>query len=129
MSVLAKPYRLYAVTIHDATTRELCVPEYEIGVIKAAWRGVKVTTAPTNDVREVITDPAQAYRSLLNRYSKKHVEAFFPGPERLEGDMLAAAEKTAAWLVEKKKIEEAEVDRARKQIRDSTPKTTEQKAK
>jgi len=126
---LARPFRLYAVTIHDITTRELCVPEYEIGVIKAAWRGTKITTSATNDTREIVTDATQTYRGLLNRYSKKHVEAFFPGPERLENDMLTAAEKTAAWLVEKKKTEDADAERSRKQIRDSTPKVTENKAK
>ena len=110
---LARPFRLYAVTINDSTTREAVVPEYEIGVIKAGWRGVNVTAVVTNDVREIVCDPSTAYRSLLNRYNKDAVLSYFPGPERLAQDMGAAADKTEAWLKDKEAYEASEDKRVR----------------
>jgi len=110
---LSRKFRLYAVTIHDSTTREVIVPEHEIGVIKAGWRGVNVTAAVTNDVREILTDPPSAYRSLLNRYNKDAVAAYFPGPERLAQDMASAADKTDVWLKEKEAYEASEEKRIR----------------
>lgn len=97
---LTRKFRLYAVTIHDKTTREAIVPEHEIGVIRAGWRGINITAVATGDVREIIVDPTIAYNSLKNRYAKKAIDAYFPGPERLEQDMAAAADKTDAWLKE-----------------------------
>lgn len=97
---LARKFRLYAVTIHDKTTREVLVPEHEIGVLKAAWRGVDITSVPTNDVREIVIERGAAYQSLRNRYKPEAVAAYFPGPERLEQDMATAADKTDAWLAQ-----------------------------
>lgn len=116
---LTRKFRLYAVTIHDKTTREAIVPEHELGVIKAAWRpaGINVTSAITNDVREIVTDPAIAYRSLQNRYSQKAVAAMYPGPERLEQDMAAAADKTDAWLKQVAENEERAAAAARARAR------------
>jgi len=110
---LARTFRLYAVTIHDSTTREAIVPEYEIGVIIAGWRGTNVTNVVTNDTREIVCDPGTAYRSLLNRYNKDAVLSYFPGPERLAQDMDRAAEKTAIWLKEKEAYEASEEKRIR----------------
>lgn len=97
---LARKFRLYAVTIHDKTTREVLVPEHEIGVLKAAWRGTQITAKATNDTREIVVEPAAAYQSLKNRYKPEAVAAYFPGPERLEQDMAVAADKTDAWLAQ-----------------------------
>lgn len=95
---LARKFRLYAVTIHNKTTRETIIPEYEIGVVKAAWRGNQITAVVTNDIREIVMDSAAAYKSLMNRYKVEAVKSMFPGPERLEQDMETAADKTDAWL-------------------------------
>jgi hypothetical protein len=97
---LARKFRLYAVTIHDKTSREVHIPEHEIGVLKAAWRGAQITALPTNDVREIVTEPTAAYQSLKNRYKPEAVFQYFPGPERLEQDMATAADKTDAWLLQ-----------------------------
>ena len=58
MPLPVRKFRLYAVTIHDKTTREAIVPEHEIGVIKAGWRGTSVTAVETNDVRIAQSDQA-----------------------------------------------------------------------
>jgi hypothetical protein len=125
---LTRTFRLYAVTIHDSTTREAIVPEHEIGVIKAAWRGTNVTTAVTNDVREIVCDPSTAYRSLLNRYNKDAVLAYFPGPERLAQDMATAADKTDLWLREKASYEEAEDKRIRAIAKSERERLADEKA-
>jgi hypothetical protein len=125
---LSSKFRLYAITIHDSTTREAIVPEYEIGVIKAAWRGTNVTSVVTNDVREIVRDPSTAYRSLLNRYNKDAVMAYFPGPERLEQDMDRAAEKTAVWLEAKEAYEAAEEKRVRDLAKSERERVTREEA-
>jgi hypothetical protein len=93
-----KPHRLYGITIKDSTTKQVCVPEYEIGIVKAAWRGKEIDITETADTREVLTDSRIVFNDLLRRYSAKAVAQFYPGPERLEQDMQASADKTAAYL-------------------------------
>ena len=113
---LARKFRLYAATIHDKTTRQVLIPEYEIGVLKAAWRGTQITTEATNDVREIVVEPSAAYQSLKNRYKPEAVFAYFPGPERLEQDMATSADKTDVWLAQVAAYQAAE----EKRIRDLT---------
>ena len=120
---ITKTFRLYAVTINDKTTRELAVPEYELGVIKAAWRGTPISFAPMDETRDVIADPVQVYRTLQGRYNSQSVVSFYPGPERLEEDMDRAESKTLKWLDDRKKAEDAARAAARAAWRIAATKT------
>src|SRR4051812_6655721 len=81
---LTKRFRIFDVEIDDKFTRHLAIPEHEIPIVKAGWRGHLIKQTPTIDVVEIVCDPATAYQSLLNRYATAAVKAIYPGPERLE---------------------------------------------
>ena len=93
-------FRLYAVTIHDATTRQAIVPEFEVMILKAAWRGKKIVVEPTNDTMDLPMDGPSMWSSLMARYATRFVEMCFSGPERLERDMQMSLEKTDKWLAD-----------------------------
>jgi hypothetical protein len=91
-------FRLYHVTIHDTTTRDAIVPEFEVMILKAAWRGKKIDVKVTDSIREHPFSGEAMWSSLMTRYSSRFVQACFSGPERLERDMQEAADKTQVWL-------------------------------
>ena len=111
MQHLTKPHRLYGVTIHDKTTKSVVVPKYEIGILKAIWRGTELNVQETAETREVMADARLVYNDLLNRYDNRAVASFFPGPERLEIDLEASAAETARWLAEVRRLEQIEENR------------------
>jgi hypothetical protein len=110
----SRHFRLYGVTAHDTTTREYVVPEFEINVLRAAWRGVKLDVVALGNTREITMNAAIVWSNLRARYQPQHLMSYYPGPERLEADMAAAADKTDLWLKDRAAWQEQEDARLRK---------------
>jgi hypothetical protein len=92
------PFRLMAVLVHDKFTRPFTVPEFEVGIVKAGWRGRNVDVQPTNEVVYVENNPTVVYQRLVARYGEEPVRRYHPGPERLGEDMDRYAASTQAWI-------------------------------
>lgn len=94
-----KPYRLIGVHVKDKFSKFFTVPEFEVGIVKAGWRGTNVEFSPTNEFADIEDDAMTVYTRLCARYGAAVVARFHPGPERLADDMQRYAETTATWLV------------------------------
>lgn len=126
----SRKFRIYGVTVDDTTTRAYAVPEFEINVLRAAWRGKNITVSPTGDTRDIDMDAGRVWTNLRNRYQAQALLAYYPGPERLADDMERAADKTDEWLKDRAKWQEQEDERVRKLIaasRTAADKPAEQK--
>lgn len=103
-----KPYRLYGVSVHDKFTRNFIVPQFEIGIIKEGWRGLKIDVVETADCRDISDNADDVYRNLCSRYGEPSVQRYHAGPQRLADDMAREARATAEFLEKCRANEEAE---------------------
>jgi len=93
-----KAYRIIAVHVKAKFSKHFAVPEFEVGVLKAGWRGVEVLTSPTADIVILPDDPMAVHKQMCARYGAAVVKRFHPGPERLGEDMERYAETTLAFI-------------------------------
>lgn len=92
------PLRLYSVTVHSTWTKFFVVPEYEIGVLKAGWRGARVDVQPTSDVVHVSENAETVFQSLVAKYGEPTVRLYHAGPQRLDEDMRRQSAETREFM-------------------------------